>query len=143
MMLMTMKKRSFLTLAILLLPMVLIAQESGKITVQLENLLATEGQLIVSLHTQDTFMKTAGVQYTIIEKLDLPIAIELDPAPAGEYAVIILHDINGNGKMDYDLYGRPKEPYTSSGPTAYGGPPVYEDAKFSYSGGMHRLQMKF
>ncbi len=33
------------------------------------------------------------------------------PVEPGDYAVAIYHDVNGNGKMDKNMLGIPKEPY--------------------------------
>jgi len=55
--------------------------------------------------------------------------------PVGDYAVRILHDVNGNGEMDSNFVGMPKEPWAMSN-NAKGnfGPPSWEDARFALSG---------
>lgn len=49
--------------------------------------------------------------------------------PAGTYALAVIHDENGNGKLDSNLIGVPTEPYGFSR-DARGtfGPPKFEDA---------------
>jgi uncharacterized protein (DUF2141 family) len=50
----------------------------------------------------------------------------------GEYTVTAYQDINGNGKLDSNFIGIPKEPNAISNDTpARFGPPRYEDAKFT------------
>ena len=51
--------------------------------------------------------------------------------PAGRYAVAVVHDENGNGKMDRNFLGIPKEGYGASN-NAKGsmGPPKFKDAAF-------------
>lgn len=53
----------------------------------------------------------------------------------GEYAVAVYHDENGNGKLDSNFIGIPKEPVAVSN-DAKGrmGPPKYEDARFRLEG---------
>ena len=53
----------------------------------------------------------------------------------GEYAVAVYHDQNGNGKLDANFMGIPKEPTSASNDAkARMGPPSYEDARFTVSG---------
>ncbi|HEY2358440.1 MAG TPA: DUF2141 domain-containing protein [Phenylobacterium sp.] len=52
----------------------------------------------------------------------------------GVYAITVLHDENGNGKMDKNLLGLPSEGYgASNDPQSKYGPPKYPDAKFTHA----------
>lgn len=56
--------------------------------------------------------------------------------PPGTYAVSVLHDENGNGRMDTNSLGMPKEGVgASNNPRSILGPPDFEDARFTYGGG--------
>lgn len=51
--------------------------------------------------------------------------------PRAEYAVSLMHDENGNGKMDTGFLGIPKEGYGASNDAKVVlGPPKYADARF-------------
>jgi len=51
--------------------------------------------------------------------------------PYGTYAVSVLHDENGNGKMDKAFLGIPKEGFgTSNNPKLKMGPPSFSDSQF-------------
>lgn len=55
--------------------------------------------------------------------------------PPGTYAVSVLHDENGNGRMDTNALGLPKEGAgASNNPGSILGPPGFEDARFTVSG---------
>jgi uncharacterized protein (DUF2141 family) len=56
--------------------------------------------------------------------------VEFRNLAAGTYAVAAYHDANGNGKMDANFLGIPKEP-TGSSNDAKGrmGPPSFKDAQ--------------
>jgi uncharacterized protein (DUF2141 family) len=61
----------------------------------------------------------------------------------GEYAVSVLHDENGNGKMDTDWMGIPKEGYGATRDARGSmGPPKFRDAAFTYKGGGLTLQVR-
>lgn len=54
----------------------------------------------------------------------------------GDYAVSEFHDENGNGKLDTNFLGMPKEGVGASNDAAgHMGPPKFDDARFKYSGG--------
>jgi uncharacterized protein (DUF2141 family) len=54
----------------------------------------------------------------------------------GDYAVSVFHDENGNGKLDRNFMGMPKEGVGASNDAAgHFGPPKFDDARFSYLGG--------
>lgn len=56
--------------------------------------------------------------------------------PAGTYAVAILHDENGDQKMNTNFFGIPKEGYGFSNNVMGSlGPPSYRKASFSYAEG--------
>ena len=55
----------------------------------------------------------------------------------GEYAASVFLDKNGNGKLDTNAIGSPKEPWgvSQDAKSKRFGPPLYKDAKFEYRGG--------
>ena len=58
----------------------------------------------------------------------------------GDYAVAVFHDENSNGKLDRNFMGIPKEGVGASN-DAKGkfGAPKFDDARFTYSGGLKTL----
>lgn len=59
-----------------------------------------------------------------------------DHLPAGDYAIAILHDENGNFEMDTGLFGIPKEGYGASNDArGHFGPPKWKDARFTVAAG--------
>jgi uncharacterized protein (DUF2141 family) len=54
------------------------------------------------------------------------VLTNLDP---GQYAIILFHDENGNGKLDKNALGVPTEPYGfSNNVQGFLGPPAYKEA---------------
>jgi uncharacterized protein (DUF2141 family) len=52
--------------------------------------------------------------------------------PEGNYAVAVFLDLNGNGKLDSNIFRYPTEPYGfSNNPKSTFGPPPFKDAAFS------------
>jgi uncharacterized protein (DUF2141 family) len=63
--------------------------------------------------------------------------------PKGVYGISAFHDQNNNGKLDTNLIGLPTEDYCASRDARRTfGPPSFEDAKFSYDGGVKQLRAR-
>ncbi len=72
--------------------------------------------------------ESADVSQAISEGT-VSIDFELEP---GEYAAVVHHDDNDNGKMDTNFVGIPKEPTgASNGEVNRFGPPRYQKAAFT------------
>ena len=58
--------------------------------------------------------------------------VVFDNLPAGTYAVAVMHDQNGNGQLDTNLFGVPQEGIgVSNNALNTFGPPVFEETSFS------------
>jgi len=80
---------------------------------QFNELESQKGQLYVAVYkSEQTFMQPdehiwAGV-YTL-DKFNGTIKVQ--DLPYGQYAVAVFQDMNGNEKLDTNVFGVPKEPY--------------------------------
>jgi len=59
-----------------------------------------------------------------------PPAGQILDLPAGEYALVVYHDANGNGRLDKNFVGIPKEPLGFSNSYWPQGPPTFSHAVF-------------
>ncbi len=118
-------------------------ESSGNITATVTNVSGNEGKVRFGLYSADTFMKTAP-EFSVDAKIEDGKAIaNFESVPAGTYAVLVMHDKNENGKMDFDANGMPQESYGSSGNAMPYGPPVWEESKFEFSGKPIDLEIRF
>ena len=108
------------------------AQESKgvTITIVMDNLLSNEGKASAALYTEATFMKAAPLQAAEEAPENKKVTLTFEDVQPGMYGIITLHDLNENGRMDYESNGMPKEPYGISGNEMLMGPPTWESAKF-------------
>jgi uncharacterized protein (DUF2141 family) len=61
----------------------------------------------------------------------------------GAYAVAVVHDENGNGRLDRNLMGIPAEGVgASNNPKSRFGPPKFDQARFTYPGGAMNLAVE-
>ncbi|MBC9796579.1 DUF2141 domain-containing protein [Sinomicrobium weinanense] len=107
-------------------------EDQGRdITVSIVNLSNNEGQVLIALHDENTFMKGRGVRDTVITSLDKAPRATFKNVPEGEYAILAMHDKNKNYRMDFDTGGMPQEDYGMSGNNMSYGPPTFDIARFT------------
>ena len=108
----------------------------GVLMVEVSGLKNESGNIYIAVYNSDsTWLSDETV---MLKGLDIDEALEGDlvrtelELPLGEYALSVFYDRNGNGKMDTNFIGMPKEPIAlSNDAVAKLGPPKYEDAVFS------------
>lgn len=107
---------------------------TGTITIRIAGLRNTNGNLSVALF--DAKKGFPGKFENAIRKTVVPAAgnehvVAFSDVPFGRYAVAVRHDENGNGKLDANILGMPKEGVgTSNNPKSKFGPPSFDDAAF-------------
>ena len=134
-----------LTIAFIISVFTASAQETKgqTLTVTIDNVMNQNGNVIFALHTQDTFMKTSGVQTEVSEIEDGKAKVTFKNVASGTYAILTLHDENQNKRMDFLPNGMPKESYgLSNNPILYG-PPTFEAAKFEVTDEDKEIAIRF
>ncbi|MGE0797631.1 MAG: DUF2141 domain-containing protein [Lautropia sp.] len=64
------------------------------------------------------------------------VSITIPGLPAGDYAIAVMHDRNGNDQLDSNLFGVPTEPYGfSNNPRSLMGPATWEQTRFALPAG--------
>lgn len=108
--------------------------EQGKdITVTVANASNDNGVLKFSLHTIDTFMKGPGI-VTVDSKIENGETVAtFNNVSPGTYFIMVIHDENENGTMDFGADGRPTEAYGMSNNPPKFGPPLFDQGKFDLS----------
>lgn len=126
-------KTLFTTIILLIINSFAMAQDTHTLTVRVDNAKDDTGKMVYSLSTEDQFMKAAPLMAASVEIKDGVAVAVFENVPAGSYAVMVLHDRNGNERMDFDTNRMPTEAYgMSNNPMSYG-PPTWEDAKILIS----------
>lgn len=128
-----------LTLLSFLFALLLPAQSPnlGILTVRIVNARNANGVIRIALfHSVEGFpgdaSKALRTQQAKIDPQTLTAEAVFPGIPQGTYAVMVFHDENGNGKLDKNLVGIPKEGYgASNNPAKKMRPPAFDEAKFS------------
>lgn len=119
----------------LILGMVPTKKEEVTITVTIDGLRNDKGYVMVALHNGESEFPGDDAYKTLsVEIKDGSAEAIFEEVPAGEYAVAVMHDENGNEEMDFNSYGMPLEGFGFSNEAqADMGPPGFDDAAFDAS----------
>jgi uncharacterized protein (DUF2141 family) len=113
------------------------------ITVTIDNVKNDNGKVIMSLHDASSFMKSDGLQNGESTIKDGKVTITFTNVAPGAYAIMALHDVNDNKRMDFQDNGMPKESYGMSNNPMSFGPPQFSEAKFEVADKDLELDIRF
>jgi uncharacterized protein (DUF2141 family) len=108
------------------------AASAQEVRVTLSGVEARSGKILASLQTETQFMQGRGAYGLQLDPPAQPGALTLvftDVAP-GEYALSVMHDENGDYRMQTLPSGMPAEGYAMSHGGSMMGPPTFAVAKF-------------
>ena len=110
------------------------------LTIQVEGMKVKSGKVLVAIYnTEEGFCTDPMKAYKrlAVKVEDEKTSVVVPDLPNGEYAIVVVHDVNGNNKMDTNLIGLPKEDYAvSNDAKGFLGPPSFKDATFHLAGNL-------
>jgi uncharacterized protein (DUF2141 family) len=86
----------------------------GPVTVKVDGIDRADGTIFVAVCAKQYFMNPACPIGTSTAAALEGASVTFPAISDGRYAVMVFHDLNGNGKLDFGLM-RPKEPWGLSG----------------------------
>ncbi len=116
------------------------AAQAVEFSITIENVSSDSGKLMIAVGGKESFENAEGSEpqpkplQIILPARTGSVSFTTDALPPGEYAVQVFHDVNGNGELDANFVGMPKEPWGFSN-NARGnfGPPKFADTKVDVS----------
>ncbi|MDR2018095.1 MAG: DUF2141 domain-containing protein [Syntrophobacterales bacterium] len=109
--------------------------EKGTLKVVITGMQNEKGDVIVALFSSKESFEGNGPEFQSVrvEISGKRSECEFSNIPFGVYAVKVFHDENGNGKLDKNAMGQPRERYGfSNNVRNLFGPAGYSEAKFSF-----------
>ena len=107
------------------------------LTLRVTGLETDEGRVLCTLYAgPERWLKDPGfVATTTATPADGAATCTFDDVAPGTYAVSFIHDVNGDGKMEFSVFGWPKESWgVSRDAPARMGPPKFDAAAFVHPG---------
>ena len=120
----------------------------SKLTVRVTGLRNNKGMVFFALfRSEEGFPVDASQAFrkmqATIEPQTLTAQVSFDNLPPGIYAVSIFHDENGNGQLDKNMLGIPKEGYgASNNPKKAMRPPKFAEARFDLNQPEQTIEIK-
>ena len=115
-------------LAALIVPAIALA---GDLTIEVSGVTRDRGRIYVAVYDRAETFPISGRQLIgqILDPADRHLTVHFKDLPPGQYAAVAFQDSNGNGKLDKNFLGIPKEPYGfSNGARGSAGPPKFSAA---------------
>ena len=110
------------------------AAQAAELTIEVTAIKDIKGTIMLAMYDNAAgFDEGAGppVHASGIAVESDTVTLTLPDLPAGQYAIKLYHDANGNGEMDSNMLGLPLEGYGFSGNGGRFGPPSFEEAAFT------------
>jgi uncharacterized protein (DUF2141 family) len=104
---------------------------AGDLTIELTGIAPGHGQVYIALYDRPETFPAQGRQLAgqVVAATGPQLTVRFNRLPPGRYAAVAFQDLNGNGRLDKNLFGMPREPYGfSNGARGAGGPPRFEAA---------------
>ncbi len=106
------------------------------LTIVIEDIREASGTVQVQVHAgQAQFEGEGAVAQFLEQAVEGSLTLTAEDLPPGEYAIRVMHDVNGNDELDANFVGMPVEPFAFSN-NAVGrfGPPGWEEVRFVIEG---------
>ena len=104
---------------------------AGDLTIEVSGITPDRGKVYVAVYDGPETFPISGRQRTgqIVEAQGRSLTLHFKDLPPGHYAAVAFQDFNGNGVLDKNFLGIPKEPYGfSNGARGAAGAPKFSDA---------------
>ncbi|MBL8520144.1 MAG: DUF2141 domain-containing protein [Betaproteobacteria bacterium] len=104
--------------------------QSPTITVEVSGVAEAKGYILVAAFDKAEGWLKRPAQAARADAKAGTVTVTLPGLADGEYAFSVVHDLNGNNRLDANALGIPSEPYGFSNDAAGNfGPPKFEDAR--------------
>jgi uncharacterized protein (DUF2141 family) len=104
---------------------------AGELTIEISGVIPDGGKVYVAVYDRaETFPRSGRQQVgQVLDSADNHLTVRFRELPPGEYAAVAFQDVNGNGELDKNFLGIPREPYGfSNGARGAAGPPKFSAA---------------
>ena len=124
--------RWLLTLAFALLGVVPLWSDAASLWLDVEPVASATGTLQVAVYDSEAGFRKTPVRRVKVAAVTPVTRVQIDGLRAGECAVMLFHDLNGNDQLDRQLAGSAREPWGGSlGTRPLFGPPGWNDTRFT------------
>lgn len=102
------------------------ASQAETVVITLNGVEARPGKIIAALNTREQFLRTGPAHEAVVEPVAGGVTLTFENVEPGEYALMVMHDIDANGQFDFGVDGWA----FSNSARPMTGPPAFDDHKF-------------
>lgn len=105
---------------------------AADLSIRVDGVAGDQGQILVAVFDSAEHFPVKPLRAVAVPAHADSVQVQLTGLPAGDYAFVVYHDANGNGKLDRNAMGMPTEDYAFSN-NAIGkrGAPAFADARIA------------
>jgi uncharacterized protein (DUF2141 family) len=111
-----------------------VTAQTVNLTVELQNVDSSLGTVDLAIYNNSTGFPGGGTPFQLAQAPAQKgtVKVQVPNLPDGVYAITVLHDDNGDGKMDYNGLGMPTKGFGfSNNPNITFGAPSFDDCKIT------------
>jgi uncharacterized protein (DUF2141 family) len=109
--------------------------QAGTIDLTLNGVQPKGGKILVTVQSRDQYMQRSQTSGAFVDGASSgQVKIQLPNVPAGDYAVSVLHDADGNFDMSKDANGKISEGWSTVNAASLRAKPTFDQVKVSVSG---------
>lgn len=112
-----------------------LSDNQGKLLIEVSNINAAKGKIWVGVYDKPEhyFEQDKAIVKAVKVSKTGKTSLSINRLKYGTYAIALFHDVNGNGKLDQNMFGVPTEPYAFSKlPKSKWRLPKFEEVKFYF-----------
>lgn len=110
---------------------------AADLSIEVQGVAGSAGQVLVALHSNSDSFPSGWSEAVAVERVPAGgplIVVRFPNVPPGRYAVMVVHDADGNGRMTKTWIGLPLEGFGASNNPGAFGPPRFREAAFDFTG---------
>jgi uncharacterized protein (DUF2141 family) len=106
---------------------------AAELTVEVRGIASSDGAVLVAVYdSPEQWLRKPVRAVRLPAEPGQAVRGSLGDLPPGVYAISAIHDRNGNGKLDTNVFGIPTEPYAySNDASGFMGPARFDQARFT------------
>ncbi len=99
-------------LALAALPASLLSSDGVDVRVTVTNIPGVKGNMLVGIFDSSGSFTRKALKNSQVKRVSStsPMTVTIPNVPPGTYAISVVQDLNGNGKLDKKITGMPEEP---------------------------------
>lgn len=118
----------------------------GKIIIEIEGIRESTGEIGVLLFDRAMGFpgdSGASIRHRVLPARSGVVSLNFEDLPFGTYAVAVIHDLNGNRRVDTNLLGIPREGYGfSNNARSLFRAPRFQEAAFAHKGAVALVRVE-